>query len=552
MPFRFRVLCGARKQLTFRTQALRAAGRLVLLMTLALPLTAQIPGFQAPTTPGSQQEPAADPLGRRTPRGTITGFIVAVHRNDFVSAASYMQIVPAQRSNADSLAQDLSELMDRYLTQIVTSISDSPNGAVNDGLPLDQERIGPLAIGGKNVDIVLVHITDKKAGPIWLISKETLAQVPGLRRSLAKTWVERVMPERLQRHSVLGLTLAQWLAVASSLIVPFLLMALLARLLLLLGLKTLKDPAKLKNAGEWFTTLRWPVVVVGTLSIHLLSLLVVGVPISFRLVYGRVGFVVWVIALAWLLRRLSSTSFEHVRRLMDGKGQTGTRSLLLLAERLTNVVIILVMIFMVLTTAGVDTGTALAGVGIGGIAVALGAQKTVENLLGGIFLLTDKVLAVGDTCSISDRVGVIEDITLRSVRMRTVQQTLLSIPAGVLAQASIENFATRSKILAQTTLRLKYSTSVQQLRTVLVGIRRLLLENPHIETETCRIRLVGFGERAIELELFAYVLTSDLLIFLAIREELLLKVAEVVEGSGTGFALPTDVIPSATVLLDKP
>jgi MscS family membrane protein len=350
------------------------------------------------------------------------------------------------------------------------------------------------------------------------------------------------MPEALQRHSLLGLTFAQWLALVTSLIVPFVLMALLARMLLALALKTLKDPLKFKSADEWFSTLRWPVVSVGTIAIHLLSLLVLGVPLSFRLVYARVGFVVWVISLAWLLRRLSALSFEHVRRLMDGKEQTGARSLLLLAERLSNVVIILVAIFVVLTTAGVNTGTALAGVGIGGIAVALGAQKTVENLLGGIFLLTDKVLAVGDTCSISNRIGVIEDITLRSVRLRTDQQTLLSIPAGVLAQASIENFATRSKILAQTTLRLKYSTSVQQLRSVLEGIRRLLVENPNIETQSCRIRLVEFGVRSIELELFAYILTSDALIFLAIREELLLKVAEIVEASGTGFAQPMDVV----------
>jgi len=112
----------------------------------------------------------------------------------------------------------------------------------------------------------------------------------------------------------------------------------------------------------------------------------------------------------------------------------------------------------------------------------------------------------------------------------------------VLSQANIANFATRSKIVAQANLRLRYGTTAEQLKSVLDGIHKVLLENPKIEPETARIRLVAFGERAIELELFAYVLTSDYLQFLCVREDLLLQVAAVVESSGSGFAMPTQFI----------
>jgi MscS family membrane protein len=149
---------------------------------------------------------------------------------------------------------------------------------------------------------------------------------------------------------------------------------------------------------------------------------------------------------------------------------------------------------------------------------------------------------VGDTCSISNRVGVVEDITLRSVRLRTLEQTLLSIPAGTLSQASVENFATRAKILAQTTLRVRYGTTAEQLRSILTGIQRLIAENPKIDTASSRVRLVNFGERAVEIELFAYVLTSDFLEFLVIREDLLLHAVAVVESSGSGFAQPTEFV----------
>src|SRR6185436_2689057 len=236
----------------------------------------------------------------------------------------------------------------------------------------------------------------------------------------------------------------------------------------------------------------------------------------------------------WLLRRLLTLGFERARNLMPGVIHGGARSLLLLAERLAQAVVVVVAIVVILGIAGVNTMTALAGLGIGGIALALGAQKTVENLLGGVFLLSDRALAVGDTCSVSNRVGVVEDVTLRSVRIRTMEQTLLSVPAGILAQSNVENFATRRKILAKTVLRVRYGTTAEQLRSILTGIRRLLAENPKIETESSRVRLVDFGDRANEIELFAYVLTSDFPEFLTVREDLLLQVVAIVESSGSG------------------
>jgi MscS family membrane protein len=227
---------------------------------------------------------------------------------------------------------------------------------------------------------------------------------------------------------------------------------------------------------------------------------------------------------------------------MQRTGDTGQQSLILLAERLLRVVIILAAIFSILTIVGVDTKTALAGVGIGGVAIAFGAQKTVENLLGGIFLLTDKALAIGDKCQIGDRVGTVEDITLRSIRLRTPEQTLLSIPAGRLSQSNIENFASRSKIPVQTTLELRYGTTTEQLKSILDMIRRLLAENAKVETATARVQLTSYGPNSIQVELFAYVTTRDEAEFRTIREDLLLHIGEIVDDSGSGFAMPARLL----------
>jgi MscS family membrane protein len=153
-----------------------------------------------------------------------------------------------------------------------------------------------------------------------------------------------------------------------------------------------------------------------TLGIHLALMPLLGFSLRFRIAYRQISFAVLVIAITWMVWRFMALSFANARLVALRHGQSGLRSLLMLAERVCKTIVILVSAFALLTLAGVDTTTALAGVGIGGVAVALGAQKSVENLLGGVFLITDRALAVGDTCSIANRVGVVEDITMRCAR----------------------------------------------------------------------------------------------------------------------------------------
>ena len=503
------------------------------LLKFALPAVAQIPEAQAPQTPPAAAEPA-DPFGRDTPRGTITGLNLAVHREDFVSAARYLQTT-ARRPNTEELSRDLTYLIDRYFSEPITFVSDLPGGRPDDGLPLDRERI-ELTIDGKAVDIGLVRVKDPQADLVWLISAETLAQVPALRRSAGGTWLERMMPQALVDSTLFGISLARWVGWVASIVLPLIVLRLVSAVCFFIAQRSVTDPTRRRRLNSWYTELRWLVIVLLTLGIHLALMPVLGLSLRLRFDYSRIVLAVAVVTAALLLWRLFKLLMTHATVVAQRRGQAGVRSLLLLAERVSKALIVLATIFLLLTIAGVNTTTALAGVGLGGVAIALGAQKSVENLLGGVFLLADGALAVGDTCTISNRVGVVEDITLRSVRLRTIEQTLLSVPAGILSQSNVENFATRGKILVQSTLRLQYGATADQLRLVLNRIRTLLADRPDIETATSRIRLVDFGERAIELELFAYVLTRDYVTFLSVREELLLQIATIVESSGTNFA----------------
>jgi MscS family membrane protein len=503
-------------------------------------LVAQIPGISSQLSPPAAQQPA-DPLERTTPRGTFAGFIRAVERQDYVLAARYLQVTESQRRSTKPLARDLKALMDRFFSEPITSISDSPDGALDDGLPIDRERVGPLTIDDTKTDITLVRVTDPQAGNVWLISSETLTLVPTLNRSVARTWVERVMPSALVNRELFGISLAHWIVLVATLVIPFVLFALFTTGLVLV-VRRLLTPGRRHDLDAWYSATRWPAIAVVVLAIQLTALRFLGYPLAFRITYAHIGLIAAVIAMTWLLRRILTLGFARARGMVWGQQSTSTRSLMLLGERLLKALVVVVAILAILTIAGVNTKTALAGLGIGGVALALGAQRTVENFLGGVFLLSDRVLAVGDVCSIANRVGTVEDITLRSVRLRTLDQTLVSVPAGVLAQAGIENFASREKILVQTILRLRYGTSVEQLTRILDDVRTLLARSPKIEKVSSRIRLVSFGERAIELELFAYILTADFAEFLGLREGLLLEIASIVEAAGSAFAQPTEFI----------
>jgi MscS family membrane protein len=262
-------------------------------------------------------------------------------------------------------------------------------------------------------------------------------------------------------------------------------------------------------------------------------------PLLQRHYYQQVAGVFFVIAVTWLAWCILRQVMRRGRERAIMSGRMGTGSLMLLGERILKAALVIVGVFAVLSTLGFNMSTALAGLGIGGIAIAFAAQKTLENLFGGVSVLGDEAIRVGETCRFGDRIGTVEDISLRSTRIRTPERTELSIPNGSLATMNIENFSRRDKVLFNTNIRVRLETSPDQVRYLLAEVRKLLYEHPKVETEGARIRFVGFEEGALTLEIFSYILTRDFADFLAIREDLLLRIMDIIESSGTELAFPS-------------
>jgi MscS family membrane protein len=149
---------------------------------------------------------------------------------------------------------------------------------------------------------------------------------------------------------------------------------------------------------------------------------------------------------------------------------------------------------------------------------------------------------VGDFCRVGEHMGTVEDVGLRATRLRTLDRTLLSIPNSEFASARIENYTARDKIRFAHILSLGYDTSPDQMRFVLTRMREILIAHPKVDPKPCRARFIRYGAHSLDIELFAFVLTTDFDEYLAIQEDLFLHIYDAVQESGATFAFPSQTL----------
>jgi len=280
--------------------------------------------------------------------------------------------------------------------------------------------------------------------------------------------------------------------------------------------------------------------------VHYMLVFMIGASIVYRQYYRRVLWVFMALAAYWLITRITQDVSARIISRLTASGRMGERSVVSLARRFLEVLAFIIIGLIALSSLGVNVTAALAGLGIGGLAIGLGAQKTFENLLGGISILTDKALQIGDACRIGDQRGTVEDIGLRSTKLRTEERTVVTIPNGTVANAVLENFRQRDKILFRQTVRLRYNLAPDHVRYALQELRQTLKQNNRVEDASSRVRLLRFVDAGMDVEIYAYLLVRDYADFLALQEDLLLNIADTLERTGAGVAFP-----APTTLLAK-
>jgi MscS family membrane protein len=265
-----------------------------------------------------------------------------------------------------------------------------------------------------------------------------------------------------------------------------------------------------------------------------------------RVFWIHVSHVVAIAGFSWLLVQfnevLSDLRLGQLRQRQD----TGRITVHALYRRSFRIFVLLVAVVLLLHSADVNVSGMLAGLGIGGIALALAAQKTLEDLFGGIAIITLKAIRVGDFCHLADQMGTIEDISLGSTRVRTLNDTVVTIPNSKISQMNLENYSMRGKIWFHHIFGLRFDTSPGQLRQVPNQITQMLRGDRRIEKEGARIRLIEFGAACPQVETFAYIKVTDYAAFLEIQEDLLLRIMEIIAANGTSIARPSQTEASTT------
>lgn len=255
------------------------------------------------------------------------------------------------------------------------------------------------------------------------------------------------------------------------------------------------------------------------------------------------------VAVVWMIWLTASWIAEAVIASPLVSPKSLDANMIRLAGRVTGILAALVLIFRLAHAVGIPVYGLVAGAGVGGIAVAMAAKSTLENFLGSLNLYVDQVIRVGDLCRYGEdasadwqRIGRIEEIGLRSTRIRGLDKTITTIPNAEFSNMHLVNLTKRDLMLLTATLSLRYETTKDQLRFLLAGLRELMHAHPmvhHAAEDPIRVRLSRFGESSLDVDIRVYIKTIELNEFYAVKEDIMLRVIEVIEQAGTGFAFPS-------------
>ncbi len=494
----------------------------------------------------SAAKPEKDPFGRETPQGMVSGLMNALAAGDYERAAQFFQTNSVADGSSWSalsgpdLAKRFQEVLDRFGTVITPAeLSTDPVGNVNDGLSPDIERFGNLKISSGDVPLLARRVT-RDGKSLWMVSANTLHEIPELSRTIrfgSSAWINK-LPER---PLIGGAPLSHWAALIVLAILSFgiawILTALrrpLERLLRRGGEETKLSRFVEKSAG--------PVRLLIMLAVFGLALEALDVSVIARYRALFIAQITGWFAVAWVLWRWADAAGEVVLSTMSQRGQLSAYSAVSFLNRAFKALLLILFVATLLRAFGVNVTAGLAALGVGGLAIALGAQKLFENLIGSVTLLADRPVRIGDFCRFGGTLGTIEEIGIRSTRIRTLDRTVLTVPNGEFATLHIENYSQRDRYWFHPILNLRYETSTDQMRYVLQALRDMLAKHPKIDPASTRVRLIGLGAYSLDIEIFAYAIAWNYAGFLELQEELLLNCMDIVEQSGTGFAFPSQTL----------
>jgi MscS family membrane protein len=350
------------------------------------------------------------------------------------------------------------------------------------------------------------------------------------------------MPQALLLMGPWELAVWQWIGIAVVIVLAYLLGKVGAWLFTWIGSHLVGQTASTID-DELLARLRSPLRMLASVALCRLGFLPLELHPKAEALELSILLAVFAFGLVWGTLRAIEVVTTHLSRAPWAVERQSTRALLGLISRIAKVLVIVIAGIGFLSGLGLPVASLLAGLGIGGIALAFGAQKTVENLFGAVAIGVDRPFQEGDFVKIEDTVlGTVETVGLRSTRIRTLDRTIVTVPNGRLSDMRTETFAVRDRIRLAMVLNLVYDTSSAQMRQVLTGIEEVLRKHPSIWHDEVTVRFMQFGSSSLDIEVMCWFRTTDFNQFRVMRQDVLLAIMEVVEKAGSAFAFPTRTV----------
>jgi MscS family membrane protein len=480
-----------------------------------------------------------DNLKRDTPRGTTKGLLAAAKDKNYKKLANFFDLsyMPYDWSDKDSanLSRQLKVVLDQKLWIDVDNINNTSAGNLKDNLPENQEIIGVIKSDESNYNIILQQSTNDKNDPIWLISAQTVHEIPKMYEEFGHGVLGEIMPAFLLEKTIFEITVGEWISLIAIILLGLLISIILSRLIIFI-LKLTKSNRVL----HCFNTLLWP--------IRLLFIVILGRTTFELLVYSvkvksiMEASTIMIIIAIWFFFKLIDYLFDVWSNSKNNQEHQGVIVLYSLFTKVLKLLILFIGATIWLDNLGFKVTTIIASLGVGGIALALAAQKTIEDVIGAMTLLSARPVEIGDFIKVGDNVGTVEQISLRLTKIRTMERTLVNIPNSKFASLELENLSKRDKRQFNPSINLPYETTSEQLHTILEGIRKVLDDHPKVLPEPLRVRFAKLGTYALHCETLSYIDTTDHAEYLAIAEELNFSIINVIEQAGSRLAIPAQTI----------
>jgi MscS family membrane protein len=476
-----------------------------------------------------------DEFDRGLPRTSVKKFLEYVRAGDYESAAQHLDLrnLPDEvaKVGGPQLARQLKIILDRALWIDLELLSDHPQGYENDGLPSYRDLLGQIETDKRTYTLLLQRVPRGDGQYIWKISNATVARIPELYEIAGYGPFGELLSRMVPDQRLFGADLWQWVGVVLLMIIAYLLLLppLWLAVFLINRRKGARAPQVIGFVKGPLRLLLWVLLVNATTDL-------VSPTVAMQAVIK--ASTVLTIAVAWLLIRLFDFYIDFQIHRLEQQERHGAVVLLRPLTKVVRGLIILAALLIWLDNVGFKVTTLLAGLGVGGIAIALAAQAILADLIGAVILLVSQPVRVGDFCRFGTTMGTVEEIGLRATRVRTLDNTLISIPNAEFSKLQLENFARREKVWFHPQISLPYETTQEQVQAITAEMETLLRDHPDVYDEPVQIYFTQISDYALVLDVFAYVMTADYGEYKKIAEQLNFGIMAIIEKAGSRLALP--------------